>query len=113
MKGRLRIEPHGSRKEGKKGMFMDYICLIIFMNLFILMSHTLDTIVLNYGVNTIDINETQSMEHVRYYDLHCPPWLRINVTRSVEHVRYLRSPLSAMAECRYCSMEHVRYLRSP
>ena len=37
MKGRLRIEPHGPRKEGKKGMFMDYIYLIMFMNLFILM----------------------------------------------------------------------------
>ena len=39
MKGRLRIEPHGPRKEeGKKGMFMDYIYLIIFMTLFILMN---------------------------------------------------------------------------
>ena len=28
------------KEEGKKGMFMDYICLIMFMCLFILMNHT-------------------------------------------------------------------------
>ena len=34
-------EPHGPRKEeGKKGMFMDYIYLIMFINLFKLMNHT-------------------------------------------------------------------------
>ena len=38
--GQLRIEPHGpSKEEGKKGMLVDYICLIMFMNLFILMNH--------------------------------------------------------------------------
>ena len=51
----------------------------------------MNNIVLTYEINTIDTNETQSMEHVRY----------------------LRSPLSSMAEHQYRSMEHMRYLRSP